>query len=238
MRVSDHVYVLSGSYYGAVNNQDVLGDVYGIRTDDGFILIDCGVVGTGPARIKKTLAECGIPDPISYVILTHAHWDHAGGGKEFQDAGAKIVVGTEDAAYCRAGGCYHLGSPFEDQVYPAFEPDILIDRDTEITLCGLALTLYRTPGHTRGSLSIKAEIDGKAMLFTGDALQPAGGQINEVSFGWQGDLGFSRPDIVESMRKLSCVETDMVLPGHGKLCVDNGSALLKFAYRQALLHIR
>ena len=238
MRVSDHVYILSGSYYSAVNNQDVLGDVYGIRTDAGMILVDCGIPVAGPARIKKTLAEYGIADPITHLLLTHAHFDHAGGAKAYQDAGAKVAVGAEDAPYCRAGGIRHLGSPFPEHDFPAFEPDLVIEDDCELELSGLLFRFYKTPGHSPGGLSIRVEVDGKTMLFTGDALQPEGRQINQVSFGWQGDPNYSRAAVVESMKKLSALTADMILPGHGKVCVDNGTELLQFAYRQALLTMR
>lgn len=238
MRVSDHVYILSGSYFGAVNNQDTLGDVYGIRTGRGVVLIDCGIPGPGPARIRKTLAEWGVAEPVTHLILTHAHFDHAGGGRAFQDAGALVIVGAEDAAYCEAGGSAHIDSPFPEQDYPAFTPDIRIEADREMELDGVPFTFYKTPGHTRGSLCALANVDGKAVLFTGDALQPGGRQIDEVAFGWQGDGGFDRRAVVSSMEKLSRVPCDMVLPGHGKACVDNGSALLRFAYRQALLTMR
>lgn len=30
--------------------------------------------------------------PVKYVILTHAHYDHAGGSQIFQQAGAKVIV--------------------------------------------------------------------------------------------------------------------------------------------------
>ncbi len=238
MRVTDNVYVLSGSYYGAVNNNAVLGDVYGIRYEGGIILIDSGMNQTGPARIQKTLGEYGITEPVTHVILTHGHHDHAGGGKAFQDAGTKIIIGKEDAPYCEAGGAANLGSPFTEQDFPAYTPDIPIAGDCEMELSGLKFAFYKTPGHTRGSLCALLHIDNKAILFTGDALQPGGGHFDQVSFGWQGDMYFSRADIVDSMKKLSSLNADIILPGHGKICLDNGGDVLRYAYKQALMTMR
>lgn len=238
MRVTDHIYVLSGSYYGAVGDEGPLGDVYGIRTGDGLILIDCGAFGSGLATIRETLGYYGIDDPIRYLIITHGHWDHCSNAKELQRLGTKVIVGAEDAPACRIGGAAHLGSPFEEHSYPAFDPDILIENDCVKELLGLSVEFIKTPGHTPGSTMIRIDIDGKKVLFTGDSLQPGGGQMDEVSFGWQGDLGFDRKQIVESMMKLSSLETDIILPGHGKVCLRNGTAMLRFAAQQALLTMR
>jgi glyoxylase-like metal-dependent hydrolase (beta-lactamase superfamily II) len=238
MRVSEHVYVLSGSYFGAVGDGKALGDVYGIRTDQGWILIDCGIPDGGLEIIRETMADYGIDAPVRYLIITHAHFDHCGSALAVQKGGAQVIVGAQDAPTCRAGGGYHLGSPFEEHDYPAFEPDILIDGDMRLTLCGVEVEFIMTPGHTPGSMMVSAQVDGKTMLFTGDALQPGGGQLDDVSFGWQGDLGFSREAIVSSMLKLAGREADMILPGHGKVCLRNGTEFLKFAAKQALLTMR
>ncbi len=238
MRITDHVYVLSGSYYGAVGDGKSLGDVYGLRTDVGWILIDCGLPDGGLEVIQETMRGYGIDEPVRYLIITHAHFDHCGSARAVQRMGARVVVGAEDAPACRAGGAYHLGSPFEDQDFPAFEPDILIDGDMSLTLCGIDVEFVKTPGHTPGSTMVSLRADGKTLLFTGDALQPGGGQLDEVSFGWQGDLGFDRVAIVESVLKLAGREADMILPGHGKVCLRGGTEFLKFAARQAMLTMR
>ena len=62
MRITDSIYVLSGSYYGAVGDQSVLGDVYGIKAPGGFVLIDAGMAVTGPAMIRETMAYYHISD--------------------------------------------------------------------------------------------------------------------------------------------------------------------------------
>jgi flavorubredoxin len=59
-----------------------------------------------------------------------------------------------------------------------------------------------------------------------------------VTFGWQGDIGFSREAVVSSMMKLMDHEVDMILPGHGKICLRNGTQVLRFAAQQAMLTLR
>ena len=239
MRVTNSVYVLSGSYFAAVNDPSVLGDVYGIRTPEGVILVDCGIPQAGPAMIRESLAYWEIPEPVTHVIITHAHYDHCGGAKEFQDAGAKIVVSRADAFYCENGGNRNLETPFnDDHIYPAFRPDIIAEPDCDLTLNGLDFRLIAIPGHTPGSMAVQLTADRKTLLFTGDALQPDGRQLCDVTLGWQGDPGFSRTDIVNSMMKLMKLETDMILPGHGKVCLRGGTKMLRHAARTAFLTLR
>ena len=239
MRVTNNIYVLSGGYFSAVGDFATLGDVYGIRTPQGIILVDCGVQKTGPATIREALAYFDVQEPITHVILTHAHWDHCGGAKELQDAGAKIIVGKEDSHYCTNGGVNGMYSPFDDEHnFPAFTPDVTIDSDQTLELNGLNFEFIKIAGHTAGSMAIRIKIDGKIVLFTGDALQPEGTILDSVSLGWQGDPAFSRENIVNSMMKLMTYETDIILPGHGKICLKNGTKLLRKAARTAFLTLR
>ena len=239
MKITNNVYVLSGSYYSAVNNSETLGDVYGIHTPEGVILIDCGSAVTGPAMIKETLAYYDVKTPISHLIVTHGHWDHCGGAKELQEAGVKVIVAEEDAHKCRNGGVSADESPFADgQAFPAFTPDILVVGDDTFSINNLTFEFIKIPGHTPGSMAIRVNIDEKIILFTGDSLQPDGLFLNEVSLGWQGDPNFSRSAIVDSMMKLMKYETDMILPGHGKICLRNGSKVLRVAAQEAFFTMR
>ena len=239
MRVTNNIYVLNGSYFSAVNDASTLGDVYGIHTPHGVILIDCGTSGSGPAMLRETLDYFGVIEPVTHIIITHAHFDHCGGAKELQNAGAKVVVGQEDAIYCTNGGVAGMCTPFDDeQLFPAFTPDIIISGDQILDINGLSFEFIQIPGHTPGSMAIRIAIDGKTALFTGDALQPGGNYLQEVAFGWQGDPAFSRQAVVDSMIKLMKYKTDMILPGHGKICLRNGTKLLRHAAQTAFLTMR
>ena len=239
MRVTNNIYVLSGSYYSAVNHSPALGDVYGIRTTHGMILIDCGVEASGPALIRENLAYYGIDAPITHLIITHAHHDHCGGAREIQDTGAKVIVGREDSVYCTNGGVQGLYTPFDNShIFPEFTPDMIIDDDSALTIDGLSFDFIKIPGHTPGSMAVRVNIDGRTALFTGDSLQPDGTLLNSVTFGWQGDPSFDRKALVNSIMKLMKYETDMILPGHGKICLKNGTDLLRHAAQTAFLTLR
>ena len=240
MKLTENVLVLSGSYFFGEGNMSTLGEVYGIRTSGGVILIDTGEPVSGPQVAKETLAYFGISEPITHVIVTHAHHDHCGGAKSLQAEGAKIIVSSEDAYTCKNGGVWGMYTPFDkEQAFPDFTPDIEVIGDSELEINGLNFEFIQIPGHTKGSMAIRLKTDRKTFLFTGDSLQPDGAAgFGSYSFGWEGDPHFSREEVVKSMMKLMKYETDMVLPGHGKVCLRNGTTILRRAAQTAFLTLR
>jgi len=239
MKIINNLYLLSGSCFPAADSMDTLGDVYGIRSSSGIVLVDCGRAVTGLAMIKETLAYFNVKEPITHVIITHAHHDHCGAAKELQEEGAVIIVGHEDAAYCENGGVWGMYSPYDaEQAYPAFTPDITVAEDQTLLLNDISFEFIKIPGHTPGSIAVRVEIDNKIALFTGDALQPDGLFLESITFGWQGDPGFDKKAIVNSMMKLMKYETDMILPGHGKICLRNGTKILRHAAQLAFSTMR
>ena len=239
MRVTDNIFILNGGHFMAVNNRDFLGEAYGIRTPGGVILIDSGPPVTGPAMIRENLEYLHVKEPITHLIVTHGHWDHAGGAKELQEKGVKVIVSEQDVKYCVNGGREGMRSPFiSGHDFPAFTPDIIIADDQIMDINGLAVEFIMIPGHTPGSMGARVKIDHKTALFTGDALQLVGKYMDTVEFGWRGDPNFSRESIVSSMYKLMSYKTDMILPGHGKVCARNGTEMLVEAAQQAFLTLR
>lgn len=67
------------------------GEVFGafLVTDEGVIVMD----SINPDFAARMLAAIqGVTDqPIRYLIYSHNHWDHIGGGQLFKDAGATIL---------------------------------------------------------------------------------------------------------------------------------------------------
>lgn len=226
MIISNNLFYLSGSCFSSVNDRGMLGEVYGINTSQGLILIDCGEALTGPSMIRDTLKKFNIKTPITHVILTHGHHDHCGGAKELQELGSKIIVGAGDADYCKHGG--PKGTPDDiEQSFPAFIPDVEIFEDQEMIINGIVFEFIMIPGHTNGGMAIRVNVDGKFILFTGDTLEADGTFLNKFLFGWEGDPAFNKEKIVNSIMKLSKYETDIVLSGHGKICLMNGTKLIR-----------
>lgn len=231
MIISNNLFYLCGSCFSAVNDKGMLGEVYGIHTDQGLILIDCGEAFTGPAMIRETLKKFNVNSPITHVILTHGHHDHCGGAKELQELGAKIIVGAGDANYCKQGGPKGTLDDIE-QSFPAFIPNVEISTDQEMIINGIMFEFIMLPGHTNGGMAIRTNVDGKFVLFTGDTLEADGTFLNKFLFGWEGDPAFNKEEIVNSITKLTKYKTDMVLSGHGKICLRNGTKLVQQAAKE------
>ena len=136
----------------------------------GPVVVDPGPQGEGHAgRLDAALAELGHgPEDVALVVLTHAHFDHAGGAARLQRLGARVVAGAGDLAALRAGrgGALHptgLEAAFvdavliRDEAFPAVEPDLVLGPDRpslDLRPWGVAGRVVQMPGHTPGSLAL------------------------------------------------------------------------------------
>lgn len=151
----------------------VHGDVYYVGTaglaaflvtgSDGHVLIDGALPESAPIIAGNIRALGFRPADIRYLLVNHAHYDHAGGVAALQRlSGARVIVGAADAADLRAG---HRASRPSLPAFPAVRPDRLA-RDGDVVRLGpIRLTAIATPGHTIGSVSWVTKTGGKRVLF-------------------------------------------------------------------------
>lgn len=122
---------------------------YLIETGDGLILID-SLYGSWLPVLLNNIRELGFdPADVKYLINTHGHFDHAGGSALFQKVyGSRVVMTAEDWQVAQAKpelAAFYMPTPRVDMVAE--------DADT-ISLGDNTITLYKTPGHTEGVLSL------------------------------------------------------------------------------------
>jgi metallo-beta-lactamase class B len=132
--------------------------VIAVRTDDGVLLLD-GALPQSVPLIEANLEAAGMAlSDVRWIVLSHEHFDHAGGIAELaRRSGAAVYSSAEGAAALRRG----LPSAKDPQAAfgardNAFEPvaDVRVVADGEVLqLGGLALTAHHTPGHTEGATS-------------------------------------------------------------------------------------
>ncbi|MGY4434133.1 glyoxylase-like metal-dependent hydrolase (beta-lactamase superfamily II) [Bradyrhizobium sp. F1.13.1] len=76
------------------NNITVLegsgGNIAVLTGPDGKVLIDAGIRVSRP-QLTKALADLGA-DPVTHLVNTHWHFDHADGNEWLHAAGAKIIA--------------------------------------------------------------------------------------------------------------------------------------------------
>jgi metallo-beta-lactamase class B len=134
VKVFDNLYYVGEKEYSA----------WAVTTSAGIIVIDAIFDYSVEDEVVGGLKKLGLdPARIKYVVVSHAHADHAAGAKLLQERfGARVVMGAAD---------YDL----LDQQNPAWKPkrDIVATDGYKLTLGDTTLTLTLTPGHTLGTIS-------------------------------------------------------------------------------------
>ncbi|MGY5352612.1 MBL fold metallo-hydrolase [Wenyingzhuangia sp. IMCC45533] len=168
-------------YYtdGTVHLKKGSGNVYLLKNNNQYLMIDSGKPNTA-RKIEKTLLKSNIsPNSISHLVLTHAHYDHAGNAKYFQDKyGTKIIVGKKDLPIvhkngldthlCGRGLIGKIGQKnVERQTYATFVPDILIDKEFDLKSIGFNGKIIPISGHTEGSVIVIQQ----TKAFVGDMIR-------------------------------------------------------------------
>jgi glyoxylase-like metal-dependent hydrolase (beta-lactamase superfamily II) len=148
---------------------------YLIEGDDRALLLD---TGTGAGDMGALVAELTAKPVV--VVLSHAHWDHVGGNRHFDEiwiheaeAGAPTIVdGVPNARLRRAFAPELLTGPLPDGFdveTAAFPPTRLTGtfRDGHrFDLGGRVLEIIEGPGHSPGGISLLDRANGA--LFSAD----------------------------------------------------------------------
>jgi glyoxylase-like metal-dependent hydrolase (beta-lactamase superfamily II) len=187
------------------------------------VLVDAGGPTDVP-RIISFLARHGVAD-LALILLTHGHWDHAGGAAELRTrTKAPIAVQRDDVdLVCSGSGSNGPAKPtcltayfvkaFVNRDYPPFEPDVVIDDELDLATFSVAGRVIRTPGHTPGSISVLTP-DSEAIV--GDLIM--GGWFGGNLFPTRPGLHYFVEDpglLKESIAKVLNRNPNVILPGHG-----------------------
>jgi len=117
---------------------------WAITTSDGIIVIDPIFDYSVEDEVVDGLRKLSLdPSAIRYVLVSHGHYDHAGGAKLLQERfGARVLLSAADWDLL-------------ERENPAWKPrrDIEVVDGQKLTLGDTTLELYLTPGHTNGTIS-------------------------------------------------------------------------------------
>lgn len=216
---------------------DVLdAQVYLIETEDGHVCIDAGTGRSVDAILAAVRADGLDPDRIGWLLLTHAHADHAAGAAAWRARlpGLRIAAEREAAAWLEAGDeeATSLDRARRAGLYPAdlrLEPcrvDIALDAWAEVHVADVVMRAVPTPGHARGHVSFMTELDGRRLLFSGDALFPGGRLLLQDT--WDCDLHAA----LRSVELLATLAADDLLAGHLRPAIGEAGAHLASATRR------
>jgi metallo-beta-lactamase class B len=132
-----------------------------LPTPEGHFLIDT-LHEPHAAELLDNIRKAGFdPQDIRYVLITHGHYDHAGGAARLKRAlpNARFVMTEAGWAEALASASASAGTPGAWQMIPR---DIVAKDGDRWTLGGHTVTLLETPGHTLGTASYVYDVhDGK-----------------------------------------------------------------------------
>ena len=189
-------------------------NVYLISSEDGAILVDSGLPGSGATLVRYLGERSAVK--LKYLVLTHADFDHTGGAAAIKKAtGATVAIGADDAPALAGekpskdvkGPLGLLFRIYEAMRVQHLEADqILKDGDT---IGGFEV--IAVPGHTAGSLALWRPQD--RVLISGDALltDRHGAELPPRQSA-AGDYA----QALKSAAALGQLGYQYLLPGHGR----------------------
>ena len=202
---------------------------YLIPGTQGYLLVDGGPMGKSDLFFKRVYKAGVSPSQIRLIVLTHAHYDHAGCLHEIKEqCGCPVMTHTHEA-FLLSNPIFRLADPSVEHLptadefqgfrfvrrektyrFEAVAPEYTIDDEVSLEDFGFSAKVVVTPGHTPGSLSVVTH-DNEA--FIGDLA------VNTFPFGAGPcfpQYSFNLNQQVQSWKKIQELGIKEVFPGHGR----------------------
>jgi glyoxylase-like metal-dependent hydrolase (beta-lactamase superfamily II) len=201
---------ISGSNAPDIYQITVRGANMLLAVEESLTLIDTGHRGSGPEIIECIHHLGRTPKEISLIILTHNHIDHVGGLSELkQMTKARVAIHKTD-----------IGERKNPPSAIAEDIDIRLEGGEVLDVLG-GLQIIHTPGHTPGSISLFSAKN--KLLIVGDALRKRRDKL-DLPFR---TASFNQTKAIESVRKVSRLDIDIMCFGHGLPLTDNAHVRLQ-----------
>lgn len=166
-----------------------------------FIVTEEGVIATDPmnpkaAALLKQEIEKVTDQPIRYVLYSHNHHDHIGGGVVLDGDGVEFV------------GHANVAKELLDHPNPTIPtPDITFEGDYSIELGGRRVDMeYYGPNH--GESLVVMRLPKEKIIFTVDIVTP-----RRVAFRIMPD--FWPDEWIRTLKEIEQTSYDYVISGHG-----------------------
>ncbi|MEO8458761.1 MAG: MBL fold metallo-hydrolase [Chloroflexota bacterium] len=231
MEITPHIHSIPVSEQGFYTGPQSP-NVFLIRDGDEGALIDSGFGDEPTIKARVDFLKDHADVRIRYIILTHHHFDHAGGAAQLRTAtNAEIMLHPDEQKLLddwqsdapqdielpeEAKELREKVAKFREQAADA-EPVHHINGGDELSVGSLTLRIVHTPGHTLGSVCIY--IPQEKALFTGDTAIGLGSVA--ISPPPHGDMAL----YLKSLDNLKTLDSAVMLPGHGPAVNNVGAKL-------------
>lgn len=212
--------------------------VWLLRTAEGWTLVDTGPPETADQLVSALVRATGGQGPLR-VLLTHAHYDHAGGLRALRAAWSPPVMCHKDEVRFVIGEGDHRRLPAHSLAFrlgrrfmKSAAYGVPVARDLERGQPADGMAVIHLPGHSPGQVGF-LHPDDQAMI-CGDAVFNLGGTLGPP-------LSLSTPDperARQSMLRLGDLDYQHLLPSHGPPILGNGKAVMqRFLERRGLAQL-
>jgi glyoxylase-like metal-dependent hydrolase (beta-lactamase superfamily II) len=202
---------IPGTSIYAVKN--VIVNVYLIKTNSGYILVDAGLNKT---RLKASFDKAGVNvNDVKWILLTHSDPDHTDALTLFPNAA--IHIGKDELPLL--DGTMKRNS-FGGNKLPSgidIKKITLLSDGQELLFGGVKVKCISAPGHTSGSMLY---LTADSYLFTGDALMINNGNIGVQPFSKDKELNRKT---IERLRE-TIDGASIVLTSHYGFKENNGKS--------------
>jgi glyoxylase-like metal-dependent hydrolase (beta-lactamase superfamily II) len=231
--ISAHIYRLELPWrvYGLVN---IPVAVWMVRVGDRWTLVDSGPPETAD-NVVSAVARATQGRGVQSILLTHAHYDHAGGLMALRAAWNPAILCHRDEVAFVTGQAHHRqirstsrAFQFGRQFLPTGSWRLPVSRDLERGQSAEGMAVIHLPGHTPGQIGFLHPED-RAMI-CGDAVMNLTGRLSAP-------FALSTPDpeaARASIDRLGELDFEHLLPSHGPAILGRGRAAMSAFLRRPL----
>lgn len=178
-----------------------------VENDDLKILIDTSHYGRRKLLLQEMEANHIAPSSIDYVILTHLHWDHVLNYDLFQNS--EFLISSAELEYNLE---VSEDDPYSFRNFRKISDKLqIIEVPNKDYVFKRGISIYSTPGHTKGHMVVLSEDKDHSILNTGDAIPNL-----RAWFRGKPDIITGHPDDASRSAELikNLGQHSVIIPGH------------------------
>ncbi len=193
-------------------------NVYALRHEDSAVLIDYG-----SGAIEPLLAQMGV-QRVTHILMTHHHRDQGQGLPHRTNAAEVWAPHTEQDLFHSVEAHWQARPVMNDYNMRQDRFSLLhnvplagaLQDYASYQFGGFEMTVWPTPGHTTGSVTLLVTVDGRRVAFSGDLITAPGQLWTLAATQWSYNGAEGAPATILSLLSLKELGLDLLLPSHGE----------------------